>query len=145
MDIDIINELGGVASKEDALKIFRQNLDDIQLARISAIENPEVLKRIANAIVLCNPARVFINTGSPEDRQIIRDMALEKKEERPLAMKGHTIHFDLAQEQGRIIDRTYYIADPGECHRQDQQPGLSAIGTLYAHVQTHDQVDRDDQ
>jgi phosphoenolpyruvate carboxykinase (GTP) len=29
-------------------------------------------------------------------------------------MKNHTIHFDLKDEQGRIIDRTYYIINEGE-------------------------------
>lgn len=27
-------------------------------------------------------------------------------------MKNHTIHYDLADEQGRIVDRTFYIANP---------------------------------
>jgi phosphoenolpyruvate carboxykinase (GTP) len=29
-------------------------------------------------------------------------------------MAGHTIHYDLKEEQGRIIDRTFYIANPDE-------------------------------
>jgi phosphoenolpyruvate carboxykinase (GTP) len=29
-------------------------------------------------------------------------------------MTGHTIHYDLKEEQGRIIDRTYYIVNPDE-------------------------------
>jgi hypothetical protein len=29
-------------------------------------------------------------------------------------MRGHTIHFDLKEEQGRIIDRTFYIYNQGE-------------------------------
>jgi phosphoenolpyruvate carboxykinase (GTP) len=32
----------------------------------------------------------------------------------PIAMRDHTIHFDLAQEQARIIDRTFYIVNPDE-------------------------------
>jgi phosphoenolpyruvate carboxykinase (GTP) len=41
-------------------------------------------------------------------------MSLEKGEESALAMPGHTIHFDLPQEQARIVDRTYYIVNPDE-------------------------------
>jgi phosphoenolpyruvate carboxykinase (GTP) len=41
-------------------------------------------------------------------------MSLEKKEEAPLAMKDHTIHYDLSEEQGRIVDRTFYIVNEGE-------------------------------
>lgn len=111
-DIDIIDDLGKVDSEADAKAVFRQYMDDEQLSRILKIEHPEVLKRIANSIVLCNPSAVFVNTGSPGDRKFISEMALAKGEESPLAMDGHTIHYDLAQEQGRIVDRTYYIANP---------------------------------
>ncbi|MBU2431482.1 MAG: phosphoenolpyruvate carboxykinase, partial [Proteobacteria bacterium] len=110
--MDIINELGKVTTEESAKTVFRKSMDDTQLNRILKITHPDVLKRIANAIVLCNPEYIFVNTGSNEDKAFIRNLALEKKEEAPLAMHGHTIHFDLAQEQGRIVDRTYYIANP---------------------------------
>ena len=29
-------------------------------------------------------------------------------------MKDHTIHYDLKDEQGRIVDRTFYIVNEGE-------------------------------
>jgi len=59
-------------------------------------------------------------------------VTLENREEAPLAMKGHTIHFDLAQEQGRIIDRTYYIADPEDqvsslANRMDRPTALGQV------------------
>jgi phosphoenolpyruvate carboxykinase (GTP) len=41
-------------------------------------------------------------------------MALKNGEEANLPMDRHTIHFDLKDEQGRIIDRTYYISNEGE-------------------------------
>jgi phosphoenolpyruvate carboxykinase (GTP) len=63
---------------------------------------------------MCDPARVYINTGSEADRRFIRQLALNKGEEAILPMEGHTIHYDLKEEQGRIIDRTFYIANPGE-------------------------------
>ncbi len=110
--MDILNELGKIHSLEDALALFKERLDNTHFSRISKIQHPEVLKRIANAVVICNPDRVFINSGTAEDREFIRQLALEKGEESALAMDGHTIHYDLADEQGRIVDRTYYIADP---------------------------------
>ncbi|MBN1838126.1 MAG: phosphoenolpyruvate carboxykinase (GTP), partial [Spirochaetales bacterium] len=57
---------------------------------------------------------VFVNSGSPADQLAVRRMSLERGEEKALPMKGHTIHFDLPDEQARIIDRTYYIVNPGE-------------------------------
>ncbi|MCF8113584.1 MAG: phosphoenolpyruvate carboxykinase (GTP) [Desulfotignum sp.] len=110
--MDILNALGKVTSAQDARKIFTQRMDSVQLDRILKIQNPEILKRIANAIVICNPDTIFINTGSQEDQDFIRNLALETGEENPLAMENHTIHFDLPGEQGRIVDRTFYIANP---------------------------------
>jgi phosphoenolpyruvate carboxykinase (GTP) len=131
-DIDIINELGNVESVENAKAVFEQYMDDAQLTRILKIKHPEVLKRIAGAIVLCNPSLIFVNTGSKEDQQFIRNLALTKKEESPLAMEGHTIHFDLAGEQGRIVDRTYYIANPEDlvsslANRMDRPTALEQV------------------
>ena len=131
-DIDIITELGGVNSEDKAMAVFRQYLDDTQLARISRLKHPEVLKKIANTVVLCNPERVFINTGSEADKEFIRLLALTKKEEASLAMEGHTIHFDLAGEQGRIIDRTFYIAGPSDdvsslANRMDRPAALEEV------------------
>ncbi len=110
--MDILNALGKVTSAQDAKKIFTQRMDGVQLDRILKIQNPDILKRIANAIVICNPDTIFINTGSQEDQNFIRTLAMETGEESPLAMKNHTIHFDLPGEQGRIVDRTFYIANP---------------------------------
>ncbi|MCP5054490.1 MAG: phosphoenolpyruvate carboxykinase (GTP), partial [bacterium] len=78
------------------------------------IKNPDILIKIANAIAMCKPDTVFVNTGSNEDGQRVRDLALQNGEEEKLPMDRHTIHFDLKNEQGRIIDRTYYIYNDGE-------------------------------
>jgi len=131
-DIDIINELGKVDSEETAKAVFKKYMDDTHLKRILKIKHPDVLKRIAGSIVLCNPSAVFVNTGSAEDQQFIRDLAIAKKEESALAMAGHTIHFDLADEQGRIVDRTYYIANPEDlvsslANRMDRPTALEQV------------------
>ncbi len=129
---DIAETLGKVDSPEKMDMIFRQYLDDVQYDRLKTIKNMEVLKRIANAIAVGRPQSVFVNTGSEDDRQFIRDLALKNKEEAPLAMENHTIHYDLAQEQGRIVDRTFYIADIDEeistlANRMERQKALEEI------------------
>ena len=112
--IDIITELGGIKDLKAAQQVFEDTIDAQNLNKLKRIETPEVLKKIANAIRLCKPDAVFIDTGSEEDRQFVRQLSLEKGEESALPMPGHTIHFDLKEEQGRIIDRTFYIFNPGE-------------------------------
>ena len=112
--LDIVTELGGIKTVEDAQQVFEKKLDAQNLAKLSKTTNADVLKKIANAIVMCDPDSVFIDSGSEEDRQFIRELSLKKGEEKKLPMDKHTIHFDLKQEQGRIIDRTFYISNKGE-------------------------------
>jgi phosphoenolpyruvate carboxykinase (GTP) len=112
--IDILSEIGGVKSEEEATALFKEKMDDANFAKIEKIKNPEARLKIANAIAMCKPDSVVVNDGSEADKQWVRELALEKGEEKPLAMKDHTIHYDLKDEQGRIVDRTFYIANEGE-------------------------------
>ena len=112
--IDIVSEIGGIKTLEAAQDILKARMDAANQAKLKQIKNPEILKKMANAVVMCEPDAVFIATGSEADRQFIRELSLEKGEESKLAMEGHTIHYDLKEEQGRIIDRTFYIHNEGE-------------------------------
>lgn len=112
--VDILAEIGGIKTIDAARKLFQEKLDKDHLAKLNKIKTEDALIKIANAIAICRPDSVFITTGSPEDMQAVRRMSIEKGEEAPLTMKDHTIHFDLSQEQGRIVDRTFYIVNEGE-------------------------------
>jgi phosphoenolpyruvate carboxykinase (GTP) len=105
--VDILAHTGGIKSIDEARKIFEEKLDGENLAKLNKIKTEEALLKIANAIALCKPDAVMITTGSPEDKARVRRMSIDKGEEKPLAMPDHTIHFDLPEEQGRIIDRTF--------------------------------------
>jgi phosphoenolpyruvate carboxykinase (GTP) len=111
---DILAVVGGVKTNEEADTLFEQMLDEETLAKLSKIKNQEARLKIANAIAMCKPKRVFIDTGTTEDRQWVREYSLQKGEEKPLAMKDHTIHFDLPQEQGRLVNQTFYIVNEDE-------------------------------
>ncbi|UCD32122.1 MAG: phosphoenolpyruvate carboxykinase (GTP), partial [Desulfobacterales bacterium] len=112
--IDIVVEIGGIKTYEAAIQLFETRLDETHLSRIKEIKHPEIVTKVANAIAMCEPDAVFVNTGSESDRRFIREMALKNGEESLLPMEGHTIHYDLKEEQGRIIDRTFYIANEDE-------------------------------
>ena len=111
---DILAEIGGITTPDQARRLFEKSCDQESLARLNGISNEDALIRIANAISLTEPDAVFVNTGSSEDIGRVREMSLEKREEQPLAMKDHTIHFDLPQEQARIVDRTFYVVNEDE-------------------------------
>ena len=112
--VDILAAVGGVSTIAEARQLFARRLDPEHLARLGTITNEEALLKIANAIAMCDPERVFIHTGSEADCAAVRALSLEKGEEAKLAMPGHTIHFDLPEDQGRMVDQTFYIANPDE-------------------------------
>ncbi len=112
--VDILAEIGGINTLGEANELFKTRCDEDTRRKLAGIRNEEALVRIANAISMVDPDRVFVNTGSPEDKQWVRIMSMAKGEERPVAMVDHTVHFDLPQEQARIIDRTYYIVNEDE-------------------------------
>ena len=112
--IDILTELGGVKTTAAAEALIAERFDRESRVKLGRLSNKEVLLKIANTISLCRPERIFINTGSDDDRSAIREHSLLKGEERKLALKDHTIHFDLPQEQARIVKRTLYIINDEE-------------------------------
>ncbi|HUW11239.1 MAG TPA: phosphoenolpyruvate carboxykinase, partial [Anaerolineae bacterium] len=112
--VDILADVGGIGSIEQAQDLLETRCDSETLAKLSGIANEEARLRIANAIAMTDPDSVFVNTGSEADLQEVREMSLRIGEERPLPMPDHTVHFDLPNEQERIIDRTFYIVNEDE-------------------------------
>jgi phosphoenolpyruvate carboxykinase (GTP) len=111
---DILTAVGGITTLQDAQAVLQESLDAANLEKLAPITTGDALIKIANSIVICKPAAVFINSGSPEDVQWIREHALHKGEEKKLAKSGHTIHFDLPEDQARLVNQTYYIINEGE-------------------------------
>ncbi len=112
--VDIIVEIGGLNNYPAAAEYLEKMVSPQHLARIQQVKNQDVWLKIANAVAMCNPDHIYVNTGSEEDRQFIRELSLKKGEEASLPIPRHSIHYDLPEEQGRIIDRTFYIANPDE-------------------------------
>ena len=113
-EIDIAYEIKKIETRQQALDIFKEKMDEQNMEKAIRIKSDFVILKIANAAAMCRPDSIFINTGSDEDKRFIRELAIKNGEEDSLAMKNHTIHYDLKDEQGRIIDRTFYIVNEGE-------------------------------
>lgn len=92
-----------------ALLRLKAKLDAENFRRLAQIDNERLHAFIADAIDLCKPGRVWVSTDSAEDARITREKALELKEERPLAITGHTIHYDGPEDQGRDREVTRYL------------------------------------
>ncbi|MEM2518597.1 MAG: phosphoenolpyruvate carboxykinase, partial [Candidatus Bathyarchaeia archaeon] len=88
------------------LQAISPKLSDRDYAKLRAIKVPRVHQFIVEAAELCNPEKIFVSDDSLEDIAYIRRMAIETGEEKPLAMPGHTVHFDGPYDQGRDREAT---------------------------------------
>ncbi len=112
--VEILREVGGITSVQEAEALFKEKLDDSNYKKLSKIKTEDALIKIANSISICEPDEVFIITDTREDAAEVKRRSIETGEESPLAIKDHTIHFDLPEDQGRLVNQTFYIINPGE-------------------------------
>ena len=92
---------------------LRTALDDENYEKLMALRNPKLHEFIADAIELCTPDSVFVCTDSEDDVAYVRRRTVEIGDETPLAIEGHTIHFDGFRDQGRDKAITKYLVPPG--------------------------------
>ncbi|MFC2163132.1 phosphoenolpyruvate carboxykinase (GTP) [Candidatus Altiarchaeota archaeon] len=99
--------------------------------KIEALGNEKVLDFLAQYVAHCSPDSVFVCDGSSKDLQYIKDKALELGEEKPLKVKGHSIHFDNYYDQARDKANTKYLlpkgVDLGELNSIDKDEGLAEV------------------
>ncbi|MBN1288958.1 MAG: phosphoenolpyruvate carboxykinase (GTP) [Actinobacteria bacterium] len=114
---------------------LRGKIDALQLEKLEALNKPRVNEFVADAFQLCKPDSVFIATDSAEDIEYVRRNAIERGEEKALAMEGHTVHFDGIKDQGRDTKNTRYLLPPdvhlGEhINHMSKQAGLEEVRDL---------------
>jgi len=120
---------------EQQAELLKNMMDDASFKKLNAIENDEAIGFIVSAIELCEPRDVLVSDDSDEDAARIRRMAVEQKEERPLAVEGHTIHFDGYHDQARKKEVTKYLVPKGETldeklNQTDRETGLKEMEDL---------------
>ncbi len=91
---------------------------------------------VAKYIELCNPHSVYVCDDSLEDRQYIRNKALETGEEKKLALEGHSVHFDGYNDQARDKANTKYLLPAGvdlgmSLNTTDKETGLKEIHNYF--------------
>jgi len=94
-------------------QILKDKLTDENYEKLTALKNPRMHEFIADAIKLTSPESVFVCTDSPADAAYIRELAVKNGEETPLAITGHTCHFDGYSDQARDKSQTKYLLPPG--------------------------------
>ncbi len=119
--------------------ILKAKLDKKNYQKLMQINNPELYQFIGKYIGLCNPAKVFVCSDSPEDIQHIREDAIKSGEEKKLATNGHTVHFDGYYDQARDKEHTKLLfpqdidSDPN-LNAIDKRKGLDEIQTLLKNI-----------
>ncbi|MFH1462907.1 MAG: phosphoenolpyruvate carboxykinase (GTP) [Pseudomonadota bacterium] len=132
---DILQAVGGLTDLAAAEAVLAEALDAANLAKLAAVQNAEARIKLANAILIGQPDSVFVIAPSSADVQAIREACLARGEERTLAMPRHTLHFDLPEDQGRMVDQTFYIVNEGEGVSVRAKQQLRAEATAYLREQ----------
>lgn len=94
----------------ESLRVF---LDAASKKKLEALGNQRVVDQLDRFVKLCKPAKVTVLSDSGEDIVYVRKLALEKGEESPLKLKGHTIHFDGYYDLARDVGSTKVMMPPG--------------------------------
>jgi len=95
---------------KESLEFLKSKMDQENLDKLIKLENPKVIDFIKEYVDLCKPKSVFVRTDSAEDINYIKEKTIELGEEKQLAKKGHTYHFDGYFDQARDKKNTKYLA-----------------------------------
>jgi phosphoenolpyruvate carboxykinase (GTP) len=114
---------------------LKRRLSPEEFARLAAIGNERVLKFVAEFVELCNPVTVHVSTGISVDLVFARQVALIEREELPLAIEGHTAHFENYYDQGRDREHTQILIPGGGnlgpgIRTGDREERLAEVRTL---------------
>lgn len=90
-------------------RILESRLGPDSLRKLLALDNPPLNEVIADAILQFQPSSVFVSSGSPEDLHRVRVQAIRHGEEKPLILRGHTVHYDGYEDQGRDPANTKFL------------------------------------
>jgi len=118
------------------LEALKVKLTEADYKKLCAIENPKVHEFIAKSSDLCHAKNIFICSDDPKDIAHIRQQAIISGEEKDaLKIKGHTVHFDGINDQGRERKATKYLVPRGTSFSKalnqiDRQQGLSEVKGL---------------
>jgi len=117
---------------DSVIELLKKRISPEHYDRLMRLENPKLHAFVADAIKLTEPESVYVCTDSEQDREYIRRQAIEKGEEIPLNIPGHTCHFDGYHDQARDKARTKYLLRPGSdlgesLNSIDRQQGIEEV------------------
>jgi len=113
-------------------QVLQERLKGENYQKLMALPSAKLHAFVADAVELCQPASVFVCTDAAEDIAYIRQQAIENGEETPLALEGHTVHFDGYYDQARDKKATKYLLPKGidlgaRLNSIDRDEGLAEV------------------
>lgn len=117
------------------LKFLEARMSRQCMEKLAAVDNESLHAFVADAVQLCEPDSVWVSTDADDDIAHTRRMALKFREETPLAIQGHTVHFDGMEDQGRDREVTRYLVPETESLSQalnqiEREKGLAEVRGL---------------
>jgi len=88
-----------MAGKE--MEILKARLSQADLDKLLRIGHPELNELVAKYSELCEPEKVVVISDTEPELELIREDAIKEGAEKRLKIKGHTIHFEHYDDQGR--------------------------------------------
>jgi len=98
-------------------------ISTVDLKKLTALNNQKIMDVVDNAIKLMKPEKVLVLTDNPEEIEKFGNLTIEAKEEKELAINGHTIHYDGYYDQARDKGHTATLLPKG----QQLSRGLNVI------------------
>ncbi len=95
-------------------------INNEDLEKLRALENPKAEKVIEEFLTLCKPAKARVIDDSPEDIAYVRQLAIDNGEEMKVAVEGHTIHYDGFYDQARDKKNTRLLVPADEKDKYGQ-------------------------
>ncbi len=118
-------------------KILKEKCGEEGYQKLDKLNNQVVTEFIARYLKHCNPESAFVRTNDEEDAEYIRQKSIEKGEEEPLKMKGHTVHFDGYNDQARDKENTKFLLPP----EKELGPQFNSIDKEEGIREVHDYLD----
>ena len=100
--------------------------------KLLGLDNKKVIEVAERAVELMKPKDIVVISDNTKDIKYIRQEAMKRKEEHPLKMEGHTIHWDSYKDQARDKKNTRVLLEPGQkldkrINVKDREEGLKEI------------------
>lgn len=116
---------------------LRRWMSDDSYQKLRAIGNASLEAFLEKYIALFAPSSVYVCDDSDADHLYIRQRAKDTGEEFPVAIEGHTVHFDGPNDQGRDRENTRYLVsgtdDVDERYATiDREQGLEEITAYFS-------------